>query len=110
MTTSMSAQDSNATVENTASIPGSRSRPVAGDVLVSERTARADVYAMSVVPGPPLAVARRYADAIRKVRDFARERRVDAWYTGDQTHYAPIARYRARGRMPSPDTVASRVE
>jgi hypothetical protein len=91
----MSTHGRSATVEHTASIPGSRSRPAPGDVLVSERTARADVYAISVIPGPPLIVARRYRDAIRKVRDLARERRVDGWYTGDQTHYAQVARYRA---------------
>jgi hypothetical protein len=83
-------------MENTASIPGSDSRPAPGDVLVSERTARADVYAISVVPGPTLIVAPRYSNAIRKVRDLARERQVDGWYTADQTHYAQVARYRSR--------------
>lgn len=108
--TSMSTPGRNATVENTESIPGSRSRPVLGDVLVSERTARADVYAISLVPGPPLVVARRYSDAIRKVRDLARARQVDGWYTGDQTHYAQVARYRTPARMPSPDSVASPIQ
>ena len=105
----MSTPGRSATVDNTASIPGSGSRPVPGDVLVSERTARADVYAISLVPGPPLVVARRYSDAIRKVRAFARQRQVDGWYTGDQTHYAQVARYRTLRRMPSPDSVASSI-
>ena len=83
-------------VENSALIPGSHSRPVPGDVLVSEPTARADVYAISVVPGPAQIVVGRYPDAIEKVRDLARERRVDGWYTGDHTHYAQVARYRSR--------------
>ena len=106
----MSTRDRSTTVENTALIPGSRSGPVPGDVLVSEPTARADVYAISVVPGPPLVVARRYSDAIRKVRELARKRHVDGWYTGDQTHYAQVARYRASSRMASPDTVASPIQ
>lgn len=84
------------TVENTASIPSSRTGPVPGDVLVSEPTARADVYAISVVPGPVQIVAGRYPDAIEKVRHLARERGVDGWYTGDQTHYAQVAQFRSR--------------
>jgi len=73
----------------------SRSMPAPGDVLVSEPTARADVYAISVVPGPAQIVAGRYPDAIEAVRNLARERAVDGWYTGDQTHYAQVARYRS---------------
>jgi len=77
-------------------IPSSRSSPAPGDVLVSEPTARADVYAISIVPGPAQMVAERYPDAIETVRDLARERRVDGWYTGDHTHYAQVARYRTK--------------
>lgn len=94
----MSTHSRSITVEHTASIPSSRARPVPGDVLVSEPTARADVYAISVVPGPAQMVAGRYPDAIEAVRDLARERGVDGWYTGDQTHYAQVARYRSESK------------
>ena len=33
-----------------------------------------------------------FTDAVR--HELARQRRVDGWFTGDQTHYALIARYR----------------
>jgi hypothetical protein len=72
-----------------------RSAPRIGDVVVSERTARADVYAISVVPAEAHVVAGRYAEAIETVRELARQRGVDGWYTGDQTHYVRVARYRA---------------
>jgi len=76
-----------------------RSAPKSGDVLASERTARADVYDISVVPAPSHAVAGRYPDAIEKVRELARQLGVNGWYTGDQTHYALVAKY----RQPSED-------
>ena len=91
----MSTQGRNMTVEHAASIPSSHSRPAPGDVLVSEPTARADIYSISVVPGPAQMVVERYPDAIDAARDLARERGVDGWYTGDQTHYAQVARYRS---------------
>jgi hypothetical protein len=71
-----------------------RSAPRSGDVLASERTARADVYQISVVPAPAHMVARRYPEAIEKVRELARQLGVNGWYTGDQTHYAQVAKYR----------------
>jgi hypothetical protein len=37
---------------------------------------------------------RRYEEAIETVRALARERKVDAWCTVDQTHYAQVATYR----------------
>jgi hypothetical protein len=80
---------------------GSRTRdvravPVAGDVLASERSARADVYALSIVPAEGRAVVSRYSEAIRTVRELAAQLRVDAWFTSDQTHYARIASHRSR--------------
>jgi hypothetical protein len=36
----------------------------------------------------------RYSEAIERVRALARQRAVDGWFTGDQTHYAPVARFR----------------
>lgn len=73
-----------------------RTTPAAGDVLASRRSARADVYAISIVPAERRTVAPRYSDAIRTVRELARQLRVDGWFTGDQTHYARIASYRVR--------------
>jgi hypothetical protein len=80
---------------------GSRSRdvhavPVAGDVLASERSARADVYAICIVPAAHRAEVSRYPEAIRTVRELARQLEVDGWFTCDQTHYARIASYRSR--------------
>ncbi len=71
------------------------SRPRAGDVLVSERSARADVYAISIVPAEAHASARRYVEAIKMVRELARELKVDGWFTSDQTHYVRMSGTRA---------------
>jgi len=73
------------------------SGPVPGDVLISERSARADVYEISIVPADTRAVVSRYSEAIDTVRALAQELRVDGWFTSDQTHYAPVANYRVRG-------------
>jgi len=70
------------------------SAPSSGDVLASEPTARADVYEISVVPAPAHMVARRYPEAIEKVRELACRLGVNGWYTCDQTHYAQVAKYR----------------
>jgi hypothetical protein len=76
-----------------------RSAPKSGDVVASERTARADVYDISVVPAPSHTVAGRYPDAIETVRELARQLGVNGWYTGDQTHYVLVANH----RQPSED-------
>jgi hypothetical protein len=73
--------------------------PRSGDVVASERTARADVYDISVVPVPAHMVAGRYPEAIEKVRELARQLGVNGWYTADQTHYAQVAKH----RQPSED-------
>ena len=73
-----------------------RSGPVPGDVLTSERSARADVYEISIVPADSRAVVSRYSEAIETVRALAQELRVDGWFTSDQTHYARVASYRIR--------------
>lgn len=75
--------------------PSRRSVPKPGDVLVSEPTARADVYAISVLPAAAHIVVRRYPEAIETVRELARQLEVDGWYTSDQTHYAQVARHRS---------------
>jgi hypothetical protein len=86
----------NTTSHNEAPARSRRSLPRAGDVLASERNARADVYAISVVPAVAQIFVLRYQEAITKVRDLARQRGVDGWYTCDQTHYAQVAKYRDR--------------
>jgi hypothetical protein len=68
--------------------------PKPGDVVVSERSARADFYEISIVPGGSDEVARRYPEAIERGRQLARRLGVDAWYTCDQIHHVPLARYR----------------
>ena len=95
----MSANRRSMTSEkNTSDGASSRARwesaPRSGDVLASERTARADVYEISVVPAPSHMVARRYPEAMEKVRELARELGVNGWFTGDQTHYAQVAKFR----------------
>ena len=73
-----------------------RSGPVPGDVLTSERSARADVYEISIVPADGRAVVSRYAEAVQIVRALAQQLRVDGWFTSDQTHYARVASHRSR--------------
>ena len=68
--------------------------PTSGDVLVSRPTARADVYAISVIPSEARIVAARYQDAMEKVDELARGLAVDGWYTCDHIHFARIARHR----------------
>ena len=73
-----------------------RSAPQAGDIVVSERSARADVFAISIVPTGSDVTEARYEAAIERVQELARKRRVDGWYTCDHTHYARVASYRPR--------------
>ncbi len=71
-----------------------RSVPQAGDILASERSARADVFAINIIPTDSEMIVARYSEAIERVQELARTRRVDGWYTSDHTHYARIASYR----------------
>ena len=71
-----------------------RPAPKSGDVLASRPTARADVYAISVIPSKAHIVVARYQDAIERVEELARGLAVDGWYTCDHTHFAPVARHR----------------
>ena len=73
---------------------GIRRAPQAGDILVAERSARADVFSISIIAAERDITVRRYAEAIERVRELARTRRVDGWYTSDHTHYARVASYR----------------
>jgi hypothetical protein len=68
--------------------------PQAGDILVAERSARADRFSISTIPTDSDIVATRYSEAIERVKELARRRRVDGWYTCDHTHYARVASYR----------------
>ena len=72
-----------------------RSAPQAGDILVSERSARADVFAISIIATSSDLTESRYAAAIARAQELARVRRVDGWFTSDHTHYARVARYRS---------------
>ena len=95
----MGARDTDATVSGDSSgqasrMPSQREYPRSGDVLASRPTARADVYAISVVPTQAKIVARRYDDAMRRVRELARARAVDGWYTCDHTHFLRVASHR----------------
>jgi hypothetical protein len=64
--------------------------------LTSERSARADVYEISIVPADGRAVVSRYADAVQIVRALAQQLSVYGWITSDQTHYARVASHRSR--------------
>ena len=75
--------------------PDIRRAPQAGDILASERSARADVFSISIIATDSDITVRRYSEAIERVRELARIRRVDGWYTSDHTHYARIANYRS---------------
>lgn len=74
-------------------MPG-RPAPTPGDVLVSRPTARADVYAISVIPGKALIVPAHFQEAMERVDELARGLAVDGWYTCDHTHFVQIARHR----------------
>jgi hypothetical protein len=73
-----------------------RFRPVPrdGDVLVSKRSSRADVYTISVIPATEYKLARQHSEAIEAVRELARQRQVDGWFTCNHRHFARIAAYR----------------
>ena len=85
--------------------PSAQSRrpwvPRPGDVLASGRSARADIYEISVVPSEAHTIAVRYREAIAEVRALAGRLRVDGWYTSDHTHYARVAACRAEGDAPA---------
>ena len=77
-------------------LTAARSTPQAGDILVSERSARADVFEISIIPSDSDVTVTRYSAAIERVQELARTRQVDGWYTSDHTHYARVASYRPR--------------
>lgn len=72
-----------------------RARPTAGDVLASRPTARADTYDISIIPAAAHVTARRYPEAMEKVRELARTSGVDGWFTSDHTHYTRVATHRS---------------
>lgn len=68
--------------------------PQTGDILASERSARADVFTVSVVPNHGSETVMHYSDVIELVKTLARARRVNGWFTIDHTHYARVASHR----------------
>ena len=76
------------------STSGRRPFPKEGDLIVSRRTARADVYAISGVPDAAHLTTVRFRRRSVQWVKLARRRAVDGWYTCDHTHFIPIARYR----------------
>lgn len=95
----MSAVEPNAGVRGRASETPSRTAdrrpgPKLGDVLCSRPVARADVYAIRVLPGEAQIIGIRHEDAMTRVGDLARELAADGWYTCDHTHFVRIANYR----------------
>ena len=96
----MNKQDTGTDFDNRASkhsqLPSQfRRKPTAGDVLASRPTARADRYDISIVPAAAHVTARRYSEAMEKVRELARASRVDGWFTCNHTHYARVATHRS---------------
>jgi hypothetical protein len=77
-----------------SSAHGFWSAPNDGDVLASRRTARADFYTISIVPGTGHIHAGRYSEAIDKVQELAERLGVDGWFTCDHTHFARVAMHR----------------
>jgi hypothetical protein len=67
--------------------PATPSRPTVGDVVASRPTARADLFAIAIVPDRGELVPACYDRALI-ARTSARERAVDGWYTCDHAHYA----------------------
>jgi hypothetical protein len=84
------------TVSGASSKPTGPRPPVikSGDVLVSQSTARADMYEVIVVPGVVRLSNARYDEALATGRQLARGLAVDGWFTCDHTHFMRIARYR----------------
>ena len=74
----------------------SRPVPQQGDVLASRRSARSDVYAISVIPGPTQSLAGGYDQALDMVRRLAHLLAVDGWYTCDHRHYLCVVHHPSR--------------
>jgi len=64
-----------------------------GDVLVSRATARIE-HDVSIVPTLKPLMCPNYDAAVRRARELAKERQVDAWLTEDFIHVVKIASYR----------------
>ena len=96
----MNRQDTSIDFDNRASkqsqLPSQfRAIPTAGDELASRPTARADWYDISIVPAGAHVTARRYSEAMEKVRELARASRVDGWFTVNHTHFTRVATHRS---------------
>ena len=82
--------------ETTDSKPEFRSVPQPGDVLASARTARPDVYTISILPAAAHLTVTRHSAALETVRAVARRLKVDGWFTCNHTHYSHVASFRER--------------
>ena len=96
----MNSQDTSIDLDNRASTSSQspsrfRAIPTPGDVLASRPTARADWYDISIVPAAAHVTARRYSEAMEKVRELARASRVDGWLTVNHTHFTRVATHRS---------------
>ena len=65
-----------------------------GDVLVSQPSARADMYEINVVPAGARTTKVRYEDGLETGRQLARDLSVDGWFTCDHIHVLRIAQHR----------------
>src|SRR5688572_28405546 len=70
-------------------------RPRHGDILVSQKSARADRYSIGVVDDAEQEVAPGFDEAMRIATQLAGERKVDGWYTCDHTHFLLVAHHRS---------------
>jgi hypothetical protein len=70
-------------------------RPRPGDILVSQKSARADRYAIRVVDDAGQKVTPCFDEAMRTARQLAGQRTVDGWYTCDHTHFLSVAHHRS---------------
>ena len=86
------------------------SRPRPGDVLVSQSSARADRYWISILDDAEQSVATRFDEAMSAARQLARQREVDGWYTSDHTHFLSVARHRSVGDATADGVASARGE
>jgi hypothetical protein len=67
--------------------------PQDGDILVSKPTATIE-HCVSVVGESTGEMCLNHDTALVKARELAKERHVDAWLTGNHTHFLKVASYR----------------
>ena len=75
-------------------------RPQAGDILVSERSARADVFTVSVVPGAGDETVTRYSAAIELVKNPATREPLAPYGASSPEMNELIGACKSRGLLP----------